>query len=66
MFQDLPDGHGVTFSIGIATRQPDSAEDVRMLLKRARKAAREVRSVGGGGWRVSQTEPEAGCSTPNE
>jgi diguanylate cyclase (GGDEF)-like protein len=57
MFQDLPDGHGITFSIGIASRRPGSSEDIRTLLRRAHMAVREVRSVGGGGWRVSQVEP---------
>jgi diguanylate cyclase (GGDEF)-like protein len=57
LFQDLPQGEGVTFSIGIASRRPGSAEDVRTLLRRAHMAAREVKSSGGGGWRVSRAEP---------
>lgn len=62
LFQDLPDGHGVTFSIGIASRQPGSAEDIRTLLRRAHMAAREVKAKGGGGWRVGHTVPISGCS----
>jgi GGDEF domain-containing protein len=54
MFQDLPDGHGVTLSVGIATRAPGSGEDIRTLLRRAHMAAREVKGKGGGGWRVAQ------------
>jgi diguanylate cyclase (GGDEF)-like protein len=57
LFQDLPNGHEVTFSIGIASRPPGNAEDVRTLLRRAHMAAREVKTRGGGGWRVSQSEP---------
>jgi diguanylate cyclase (GGDEF)-like protein len=52
LFQDVPDALGVTFSIGIASRDPGSAEDVRTLLRRAHMAAREVKAKGGGGWRV--------------
>ena len=54
---DLADEQAVTFSIGIASRQPGSAEDVRTLLRRAHMAAREVKSKGGGGWRVSHPPP---------
>jgi diguanylate cyclase (GGDEF)-like protein len=57
MFQDLAAGHGVTFSIGIASRSPGSADDIRVLLRRAHMAAREVKTVGGGGWRVSHSVP---------
>jgi diguanylate cyclase (GGDEF)-like protein len=57
LFPDLPDGHGVTFSIGIASREPGSDQDVRTLLRRAHIAAREVKATGGGGWRVSHTQP---------
>jgi diguanylate cyclase (GGDEF)-like protein len=57
LFQDLPDGHAVTFSIGIASREPGGAEDVRTLLRRAHMAAREVKATGGGGWRVSRVAP---------
>jgi diguanylate cyclase (GGDEF)-like protein len=64
LFEDLPEDHTVTFSIGIASRRPGSAEDVRTLLRRARMAAREVKTVGGGGWRVSQPEPMSRCSDP--
>ncbi len=53
MFLDLPDGHAVTFSIGIASRSPGSTDDIRILLRRAHMAAREVKTIGGGGWRVS-------------
>jgi diguanylate cyclase (GGDEF)-like protein len=58
LFKDLPDGRGVTFSIGIASRRPGSAEDVRTLLRRAHMAAREVKAKGGGGWRVSHAEAQ--------
>jgi diguanylate cyclase (GGDEF)-like protein len=57
IFQDLPVGHGTHFSVGIASRTPGSTEDVRTLLRRAHMAAREVKSIGGGGWRVSHVEP---------
>jgi diguanylate cyclase (GGDEF)-like protein len=56
LFKDLVVGHVVTFSIGIASRLPNSAEDIRTLLRRVHMAAREVKAKGGGGWRVSQTE----------
>ena len=56
LFHDFPDGRGVTFSIGIASRMPGSGEDVRTLLRRAHMAAREVKTGGGGGWRVSHPE----------
>jgi len=62
LFDDLGDRHGITFSIGIATRSPGTAEDVRTLLRRAHMAAREVKSKGGGGWRVSHPEPMSRCS----
>jgi len=62
MFQDLPDGQGVTFSIGIASRSPGSGEDVRAVLRRAHMAAREVKARGGGGWRVGHVEPLPRCS----
>jgi GGDEF domain-containing protein len=62
MFQDLPDGQGVTFSIGIASRSPGSGEDVRAVLRRAHMAAREVKAKGGGGWRVGHVEPLPRCS----
>jgi diguanylate cyclase (GGDEF)-like protein len=62
LFQDLPDGHGVTFSIGIASREPGSAEDIRTLLRRAHMAAREVKAKGGGGWRVGHVVPTSRCS----
>jgi diguanylate cyclase (GGDEF)-like protein len=62
LFQDLPDAHGVTFSIGIASREPGSGEDVRTVLRRAHMAAREVKATGGGGWRVGHTKPMSRCS----
>jgi diguanylate cyclase (GGDEF)-like protein len=62
LFEDLPDGHGVTFSIGIASRDPGSADDVRILMRRAHMAAREVKAKGGGGWRVAHAEPTSRCS----
>jgi GGDEF domain-containing protein len=62
LFEDLPDGRTVTFSIGIASRAVGSAEDVRTLLRRAHMAAREVKAKGGGGWRVGHAEPMSRCS----
>jgi diguanylate cyclase (GGDEF)-like protein len=62
LFQDLPDGQEVTFSIGIASRSPSSAEDIRTLLRRAHMAAREVKAKGGGGWRVGHAVPLSRCS----
>ena len=52
--QDWPCGDQVTVSIGIAARPPGSTEDIRALLRRAHVAVREVKSNGGGGWRVSE------------
>ena len=60
MFQDMPNGFPVSFSIGIASRPPGTAEDVRTLLRRAHMAAREVKTIGGGGWRVSHPQPISG------
>ena len=57
LFSDLPGGYKVTFSIGIASRDPGSPDDIRVLLRRAHMAAREVKSTGGGGWRVANIEP---------
>jgi diguanylate cyclase (GGDEF)-like protein len=62
LFKDTPAGHGVTLSIGIASRRAGSGEDVRILLRRAHMAAREVKAKGGGGWRVSHTEDAPRCS----
>jgi diguanylate cyclase (GGDEF)-like protein len=62
IFQDLPGGHGVTFSVGIASRTPGSGQDVRTLLRRAHMAGREVKATGGGGWGVSHTESTSGHS----
>jgi diguanylate cyclase (GGDEF)-like protein len=61
LFQDLPDGHTVTFSVGIASRQTGSAGDARTLLRRAHVAAKEAKSCGGGKWRVSHSEPASGA-----
>jgi diguanylate cyclase (GGDEF)-like protein len=64
MFQDLPDGHRASLSIGIASRQPGSSEDVHTLLRRAQIMVRDLRSSGGGGWRVSHVPAEPRCSSP--
>jgi diguanylate cyclase (GGDEF)-like protein len=64
LFPDMPDGHGVSVSIGIASRPPGSAQDVRTLLRRAHMAAREVKANGGGGWRVSQCRSTPRLSDP--
>jgi diguanylate cyclase (GGDEF)-like protein len=66
MFQDLPDGHRASLSIGIATRQPGSSEDIHTLLRRAQIMVRDLRSVGGGGWRVSHAPAVPRCSSPEE
>jgi diguanylate cyclase (GGDEF)-like protein len=65
LFHDLSEGHLVTFSVGIATRAPDSGEDIRTLLRRAHMAAREVKGESGGGWRVSHPQPMSRCSDPS-
>lgn len=57
VFGDVSPGTDVRFSVGIASRSPGSIEDVRTLLRRAHMAAREVKTSGGGGWRVSHAEP---------
>jgi diguanylate cyclase (GGDEF)-like protein len=62
LFHDLSSEFLVSFSIGIVARNPGSTEDVRTLLRRAHMAAREVKSKGGGGWRVSHPEPMSRCS----
>jgi diguanylate cyclase (GGDEF)-like protein len=62
VFQDFPDGRGVTFSIGIASRTPGSGEDIRTLLRRAHMAARDVKAKGGGGWRTGHAVPISRCS----
>jgi diguanylate cyclase (GGDEF)-like protein len=46
-----------TLSIGIASRQPGSDEDIRTLLRRAHMAGREIKLEGGNGWRVSHAGP---------
>ncbi len=56
LFNDMADGQPVTLSIGIASRRPGSAEDVRTLLRRAHMAARAVKAQGGGGWQVFRAE----------
>jgi diguanylate cyclase (GGDEF)-like protein len=66
MFQDLPDGHRASLSIGIATRQIGSGEDVRTLLRRAQISVRELRTAGGDGWRVSHVPAEPPCPSPKE
>jgi diguanylate cyclase (GGDEF)-like protein len=65
LFHDLSERHPVTFSVGIATRELGSAEDVRTLLRRAHMAAREVKGKGGGGWQVSHRQPISRCSDPS-
>jgi diguanylate cyclase (GGDEF)-like protein len=65
LFHDLSEGHLVTFSVGIATRAPDSGEDIRTLLRRAHMAAREVKGESGGGWRVSHPQPMSRCPDPS-
>jgi diguanylate cyclase (GGDEF)-like protein len=60
LFQGLPDGHDVTFSIGIASRAHGGGEDIRTLLRRAHMAARDVKAKGGGGWRVGHVAPTSG------
>jgi len=62
LFDDLPDGQNVSFSIGIASRTSGSGEDIRTLLRRAYMAAREVKAKGGGGWRVGHVGPMSRCS----
>lgn len=64
LFHDLPIGYRATFSIGIASRQAAQVEDVRTLLRRAHMAAWEVKSTGGGGWRVSHAVPMHRRSLP--
>ena len=54
LYQDLPDGYTLTFSIGIASCSAGGGEDVRALLRRAHLAAKEMKDLGGGGWRVSR------------
>jgi diguanylate cyclase (GGDEF)-like protein len=65
LYDDVPAERGVTFSIGIASRDPGSAEDVRTLLRRAHMAAREVKATGGGGWRVARVAPTKPMSDPS-
>jgi len=62
LFQDESRGQGVTISIGIASREPGSAEDIRTLLRRAHMAAHEVKAKGGSGWRVGHAVPQSRCS----
>ena len=56
----------VTLSIGIVSRPAGTQDDVRSLLRRAYMTAREVKSRGGGGWRVSHAHPLPGCSDRSE
>jgi diguanylate cyclase (GGDEF)-like protein len=65
LFHDLPNRHSVTYSVGIASRQPGSSEDIRTLLRRAHVAAREVKLKGGGGWGVSHPLPMSRCPGPS-
>lgn len=44
----------VSFSVGIATRQPRSMETINSLMRRADYAMHEARKAGPGNWRVSQ------------
>jgi diguanylate cyclase (GGDEF)-like protein len=62
--RDEPDGPRITLSIGIVSRRASQTEDVRGLLRRAYMAAREVRTRGGGGWRVSHPDPLPGRTDP--
>lgn len=57
LFDNLVNGQNVTLSIGIASREPITGEDIRTLLRRAHMAAREVKGQGGGAWRVSHPQP---------
>ncbi|WP_146102028.1 GGDEF domain-containing protein [Rhodopila globiformis] len=66
MFQELPDGHRASLSIGIASRPIGSGEDVRTLLRRAQLAVRDLKAIGGGGWRVSHLPAKPRCSQPKE
>ncbi|MBV8869824.1 MAG: sensor domain-containing diguanylate cyclase [Acetobacteraceae bacterium] len=53
-FADLAGDVGhVAFSIGIATRQPGSGEEIEELMRRADLAMYEVKRAGRGHWRVS-------------
>jgi diguanylate cyclase (GGDEF)-like protein len=64
LFADLPDRYEVTFSIGIASRESASGEDLRTLLRRALMATREIKRLGGNGWRVSNARAvERGSGT---
>lgn len=56
LFKNMVNGQTVTFSVGIASRRPGSAEDIRTLLRRAHMAARAVKAQGGDGWQVFRTE----------
>jgi diguanylate cyclase (GGDEF)-like protein len=63
---DFPCGHATTLSVGIASRRPGTGEDVRTLLRRAHMAVRDVKSAGGGGWRVSRDGPPPLFGRPRE
>lgn len=62
LFQETSEQSRPSLSIGIVSRPPGAAEDVRTLLRRAYMAAREVKSHGGSGWRVSRPSAQSGCS----
>ncbi|HJS83943.1 MAG TPA: diguanylate cyclase [Acetobacteraceae bacterium] len=57
-FADLAgDAGNVAFSIGIATREPGSGEEIEELMRRADLAMYEVKRAGRGHWRVSHLNP---------
>jgi diguanylate cyclase (GGDEF)-like protein len=64
-FQDLPNDATARFSVGIVCRDIGSGEDIRVLLRRAHLAVSEVKSQGGGGWRVSHRMPTERGSNPS-
>jgi diguanylate cyclase (GGDEF)-like protein len=51
------EGVELTLSIGIATREPGSFEDIESLTRRADEAMYEVKRAGRGNWRVSLAGP---------
>jgi diguanylate cyclase (GGDEF)-like protein len=61
-FRGGTDDPRIGLSIGIVSRPTGSIDDVRSLLQRAGQAAREVKSRGGGGWRVAHARHWPGCS----
>jgi diguanylate cyclase (GGDEF)-like protein len=66
LFETVTNGQSVSLSIGIASRVPTSGEDIRTLLRRAHMAAREVKTQGGGTWRVSHSLGVSPRSEPSE